>query len=94
MHGEGDGVQEGVDRRNNLLTVLACRTVLDSETPGYEIILNINHHQGTSRPGHFLDPLRPAEHELLLAHLPAPAHIEDLEQFLQLRRLQSGVVNI
>ena len=49
MHGEGDGVQEGVDRRNNLLAVLTCRAVLDSETPGYKIILNINDHKGGLR---------------------------------------------
>ena len=49
VHGEGDGVQKSVDRRNNLLAVLTCRAVLDGETPGYEIILNVNDHKGGLR---------------------------------------------
>ena len=92
VHGEGDGVQQCVDGRDNFLAILSSRAVLDGQAPADEIILNIHHHQGTAGSGHFLDPLGPAEHELLLAHLPAPAHIEDLEQLLQLRRLQPGVV--
>ena len=94
VHVEGDGVYEVVDGPHHVLPVLARRAVLDGQAAGYEVILDINHHQGSAGPGHFLDPLRPAEHELLLAQLPAPADIEDLEQFLQLRRLQSGVGNI
>ena len=94
VHVEGDGVYQVVDGSHHVLAVLTGGTVDDGQAAADEIILNIHHHQGTAGPGHFLDPLGPAEHELLLAHLPAPADIEDLEQLLQLRRLQPGFVNI
>ena len=94
MHVEGDGVDEVVDGTHHVLPVLAGWTVDDGQAAADEIILNVHHHQGTAGPGHFLDPLGPAEHELLLTHLPAAAYIEDLDEFLQLRRLQPEVVNI
>ena len=94
MHVEGDGVYQVVDGLHHLLAALPGGAVDDGQAAADEIILNIHHHQGTAGSGHFLDPLGPAEHELLLAHRPAPADIEDSDQFLQLRRLQSGVVNI
>ena len=49
VHGEGHGVQQGVDRRNNLLTILTCRAVLDSQAPRDKIILNIHDHKGRLR---------------------------------------------
>ena len=94
VHVEGDGVNQVVDGSHHVLALLLGGAVDDGQAAADEIILNVHHHQGTAGPGHFLDPLGPAEHELLLAHRPAPADIEDSDQFLQLRRLQSGVVNI
>ena len=54
MHGEGDGVQQGVDGLHHVLPVLPGRAVLDGQAAGYEVILDINDHKG----GLWLDDLQ------------------------------------
>ena len=72
-----------------IFTILPCRTVDDGEAPGDEVILHVHHHQRWARPRHLLDPLGPAEHELLLGQAATGADVEDVQQLIHLTGLHS-----
>ena len=46
VHGEGDGVQQPVDGRHHLLSVLPSRTVLDGQAAADEVVLNVHDDKG------------------------------------------------
>ena len=45
VHGEGHGVQQGVDGRHHLFTILTSWTVLNCQAARDKVILNINNNQ-------------------------------------------------
>ena len=81
-HGEGDLVQHVVDRSYNILPIVTGRTVADSKTAGDEVVLDVNHDEGTSRPQDLLDPIVPTDVEFLLVQQSVGFGVEDIEYFL------------
>ena len=81
-HGEGDLVQHVVDRSYNVFPIVTGRTVADSKAAGDEVVLDVDHDEGTSRPQDLLDPIVPTDVEFLLVQQSVGFGVEDIEYFL------------
>ena len=78
-HGEGDLVQHVVDRSYNVFPIVTDRTVADGETARDEVVLDVDHDEGTSRPQDLLDPIVPTDLEFLLVQQSVGFGVEDIE---------------
>ena len=78
-HGEGDLVQHVVDRSYNVFPIVTGRTVADSEAARDEVVLDVDHDEGTSRPQDLLDPIVPTDLEFLLVQQSVGFGVEDIE---------------
>ena len=72
----------------HLFSVLSGGTVLDGETAGDEVILDIHDDEGGLGLDDLGDPAVPAVYELLHAHAAVPRHVEDHEQVADLLAVQ------
>ena len=73
---------------SHLFSVLSGGTVLDGETAGDEVILDIHDDEGGLGLDDLGDPAVPAVDELLHAHAAVPRHVEDHEQIADLLAVQ------
>ena len=80
-HGEGYLVQHVVDRSYNIFPIVTCRAVADGKIARDEVVLDVDHNEGTSWLQDLLHPGVPANVEFLLVQQSvrfAVEHIEDL----------------
>ena len=65
-HGEWYLVQHVVDRSHNVLPIVTRRAVADGKTARDEVVLDVDHNEGTSWLQDLLHPTVPADIEFLL----------------------------
>ena len=78
-HGEWYLVQHVVDRSHNVLPIVTRRAVADGKTARDEVVLDVNHDEGTSRLQDLLHPTVPADIEFLLVQQSVRFADEDIE---------------